>query len=235
LQTSISLHRADFKRRLARGELSDISNVDAEGNIIDPDDPRRAYNKPAQLWHTDSSFRAVPGGYTFLSPRLLPPSGGDTLFADCRTAYEALDDDTKAQIADLRVIHTLARSRELAGGQALSEEEERALPATEQPLVFRHPRNGRPALYLGSPAASVVGWPPEQGRALLDRLGDWATRDEFVFVQVWRPGDLVMWDNLATLHRATPYEDKVHRRDMRRTTVAARLTANAQENPSITA
>jgi alpha-ketoglutarate-dependent 2,4-dichlorophenoxyacetate dioxygenase len=219
LQRSITVHREDTERRLKRDELSDISNVDDEGKRLAEDDRRRMLQRPARLWHTDSSFRNPPGRYTFLAARILPPEGGDTEFADMRAAYDALDDATKARIADLRVFHSLNRSRILADAPALSPAEAANLPGAEQPLVRRHP-TGRDALYLASHAESVVGWDEAEGRALLDQLTEHATSAEFVYAHVWKDGDFVMWDNRCTMHRATPFAYDLYRRDMRRTTVA---------------
>ena len=225
LQRSITVHRADTSRRLRRAELSDISNVDEHGQRLPPDDPRRLLQRPARLWHTDSSFRDPPGRYTFLAARVLPPEGGDTEFADMRAAYDALDSETRERIAALRVVHSLARSRRLADAPPLSADELRNLPETEQPLVRLHPDSGRHALYLASHADHVVGWPEDQSRALLDMLTAFATRPEFVHSHQWRVSDLVMWDNRCTMHRSTPFADYLYRRDMRRTTVADQAPA----------
>jgi alpha-ketoglutarate-dependent 2,4-dichlorophenoxyacetate dioxygenase len=219
LQRSITVHREDTERRLKRDELSDISNVDDEGRRLAADDRRRLLQRPARLWHTDSSFRDPPGRYTFLAARMLPPEGGNTEFADMRAAYDALDDATRARIAGLRVHHSLGRSRILADAPPLSPDEARNLPGAEQPLVRRHPA-GRDALYLASHAESITGWPEAEGRALLDQLTEHAIRPEFVYSHAWRDGDFVMWDNRCTMHRATPFREDLYRRDMRRTTVA---------------
>ena len=217
---SITVHREDSVRRLKRDELSDISNVAEDGSRLVNNDRKRLLQRPDRLWHTDSSFRQPVGRYTFLAARLLPPDGGNTEFADCRAAYDALPDATKARIDSLEVMHSLARSRRLAVAPELSPQEAANLPPTVQPLVRIHPRSGRKALYLGSHAERIVGWPHDEGRALLDELENHATRAEFVYSHAWQDGDLVMWDNRCTLHRATPFRDDLYVRDMRRTTVA---------------
>ena len=219
LQRSITVHREDTPRRLRRDELSDISNVDDSGRRLAADDRRRLLQRPARLWHTDSSFRDPPGRYTFLAARVLPPEGGDTEFADMRAAYDALDAPTRERIAALRVFHSLARSRTLADAPPLSETEARTLSGAEQPLVRHHPA-GRIALYLASHADHIVGWPEAESRALLDDLTEHATAPQFLYRHVWHDGDFVMWDNRCTMHRATPFREESHRRDMRRTTVA---------------
>lgn len=217
---SITVHREDTARRLKRDELSDISNLAEDGSRLAADDRKRQLQRPAHLWHTDSSFRRPVGRYTFLAARRLPPGGGDTQFADCRAAYDALPTGMKARIAGLEVVHSLARSRMLADAPPLSPQEAANLPPTVQPLVRVHPRSGRKALYLGSHAESIVGWPEAESAALLGELAAQITRPEFVYSHVWREGDLVMWDNRCTLHRATPFREDLYARDMRRTTVA---------------
>lgn len=217
---SITVHREDTTRRLKRDELSDISNVSGDGSRLAADDRKRLLQRPARLWHTDSSFRIPVGRYTFLAARLLPPEGGNTQFADCRAAYDSLPEATKVRIERLEVVHSLARSRTIANAPALSEQEAANLSPTVQPLVRVHPGSGRKALYLGSHAESIVGWPQGEGRALLDELEAQIVRPEFVYNHIWKPGDLVMWDNRCTLHRATPFREDLYVRDMRRTTVA---------------
>ena len=219
LQKSITVHREDIERRLKRDELSDISNVDEQGNAIPPDDRRSQLQRPAKLWHTDSSFRKPSGRYTFLAARVLPPEGGDTEFADMRAAYDALDGNVRERIETLEVEHSLGRSRALADAPPLSDSEAATLTPTVQPLVRLHPGSGRKALYLASHAERVVGMEEGAGRALLDRLTAFATTPEFVHRHRWQEGDLVMWDNRCTMHRATPFDQRF-RRDMRRTTVA---------------
>lgn len=219
LQRSITVHRKDAERRLKRDELSDISNVDEDGTRLAADDRRRLLQRPARLWHTDSSFRDPPGRYTFLAARIVPPEGGDTEFADMRAAYDGLGDSTKARIAELNVFHSLGRSRVLADAPPLSADEANNLPGATHSLVRRHPA-GRNAMYLASHADHIVGWPDAESRALLDALIEHATQPAFVHSHSWRDGDLVMWDNRCTMHRATPFREDLYRRDMRRTTVA---------------
>lgn len=175
LQKSITVHREDTERRLKRPELSDISNVDDKGERLAENDRKRLLQRPAQLWHTDSSFRDPPGRYTFLAARILPRSGGDTEFADMRAAYDALDDAMLDRIKGLRVFHSLGRSRRLADAPALSPEETINLPGATQPLV-RTDSLGRKSLYLASHADHVVDCDPAEGRNLLDTLTHFATQ-----------------------------------------------------------
>ena len=219
LQQSISLHREDTARRLKRGELSDISNVDEKGGRMDENDKRRQLQKPTRLWHSDNSFRSPPGLYTFLAAKIVPPEGGNTEFADMRAAYDALPAAMRERIAGLQVRHSLGWSREQAGAPPLSDSERENIPESVQPLVRFHPRSGRTSLYLSSHGRDVLGMSDAEGRALLEELNRFATEPEFVYSHKWRDGDVVIWDNRSTMHRATPFPEDKYRRDMRRTSV----------------
>ena len=206
-------------QRIRHREIFDVSNLDESGNILDPDDGRRAYQEGNQLWHTDGSFRQQAASWSLLHARIVPPDGGDTDFADTRAAYDALPDSMKTKIADLTVEHSIWHSRAQKGGYTPTEEERKARPPAHHPLVRTHPSSGRKSLYIASHASHVIGWPVEDGRALLDELMAFATQSQFIYSHAWRAGDLVIWDNRCTLHRATPYQSRVHIREMRRTTI----------------
>ena len=226
LQKSITVHREDTARRLRKDELSDISNVDESGARMAADDRRRTLQLPARLWHSDNSFRDPPGLYTFLAAKIVPDEGGDTEFADMRAAYDALDPEIRRRIDGLRVIHSLDWSREQSGAPRMSENEKANLPDTEQPLV-RVLAGGRRSLYLSSHGRDVVGMDVAEGRALLAELTAFATRPEFVFTHTWRAGDVVVWDNRSTMHRATPFPEDRYKRDMRRTSIEDHVSAVA--------
>ncbi len=209
--------RAIRKSRFGNDALADISNVDETGEIMPSDDRRRMYSLGNRLWHTDASFEDPPGRYSMLSARVIPSVGADTEFADMRAAYDALPPERQAGLEGLRVHHSIAHSRRTLGFE-FSPEEEALLKGAVHPLIRTLPRLGRRSLYVASHAARVVDWPIPDGRLLLHDLIEHATRPEFVYRHVWRVGDLVMWDNRATMHRATPYDDARHRRDLRRVT-----------------
>ena len=208
--------------RMRHPELFDVSNLDEDGNILAEDDRRRMFRLANEMWHTDSSF--VPGGarYSLLHAMVVPSRGADTEFADMRAAYDALSLQMKQQIQALVVEHSTYYSRSLIGYRFTAEELTRRT-ATPQYLVQTHPSSGRKSLYLASHASHVVGWPEEKGRALLRELTAHATQPRFVYTHKWRAGDLVIWDNRCTMHRATPFPDASERRDLRRTTVRGDL------------
>jgi alpha-ketoglutarate-dependent 2,4-dichlorophenoxyacetate dioxygenase len=152
-----------------------------------------------------------------LAAKVVPPVAADTEFADMRAAYDALDGAMKSRIAGLRAHHSIAYSRMTLGFE-FSREEEEKLPGAVHPLVRSNPRTGRRSLYLASHAARIVDWPLPEGRLLLRELTEHATERRFVYRHSWRVGDLVIWDNLATMHRGLAYDDTVHRRELLRVT-----------------
>jgi alpha-ketoglutarate-dependent 2,4-dichlorophenoxyacetate dioxygenase len=203
--------------RLGNDALVDISNLDEAGEIASPEDRRRAYGLGNRLWHTDASFQDPAGRYSMLSAKVVPPAGAETEYADMRSAYDALPAATKARLEGLRVHHSIAHSRETLGFE-FSPEESARLRGAVHPLVRTIPRSGRRSLYLASHASRVVGWSVPEGRLLLRDLTEHATQPEFVYRHAWRVGDLVIWDNRATMHRARPFDDFTHRRELRRVT-----------------
>lgn len=205
------------KNRFGNEALTDVSNVGANGQILPDDDRRRMSTVSNRLWHTDASFEEPAGRYSMLSGRVVPAVRADTQFADMRAAYDALDDDAKASLEGLRVHHSIAYSRQVMGFDFSDAEKER-LKGAEHPLVRVIPRSGRRALYLASHAERVVSMPLPEGRLLLRDLMEHATQPQFVYSHNWREGDFVIWDNRATMHRARPFDDRKHRREMLRVT-----------------
>jgi alpha-ketoglutarate-dependent 2,4-dichlorophenoxyacetate dioxygenase len=198
--------------------LSDISNISPSGGLLDRDDRKRLSGLGNQMWHSDSSYKAVPARYSLLSAHVLPPEGGDTQFADMRAAYDMLDTKTKAQIEDLICEHSRIYSKG-ALGIPFTEKELRDFAPVRQLLVRTHRVTGRKSLYLSSHAGRILGWPVPEAQILLRELTEHATQREFVYTHRWRIGDLVMWDNRTTMHRARRYDDMAYPRDLRRTTV----------------
>jgi alpha-ketoglutarate-dependent 2,4-dichlorophenoxyacetate dioxygenase len=212
--------RADVKRRL-RPEMSDISNLDEQGQLRRRDDARRFDQLGNRLWHTDGSFRRIPAALSMLYAHRVPRPGplgdGETEFADLRAAYDALPAATKAEIADLVALHDIAWSRAQLGFTELLFGEKDVLPPVPQRLVRVHPGSKRKTLYLAAHASEIVGWPLPDGRLLLRDLIEHATRPEFVYRHAWREGDLVIWDNRCTMHRGRAFDER-EVRDLRRVT-----------------
>jgi alpha-ketoglutarate-dependent 2,4-dichlorophenoxyacetate dioxygenase len=200
-----------------RPELVDVSNMGPDGKILPDDSRQRAYLKGNNLWHTDSSFMSPRARYSALNAILLPPEPYATEFADMRAAYDALPETMRKRIENLRAEHSIWHSRVAAGYPNPTEEEIRSRPPVQHALVNIHPTSGRKTIYVASHASHIVGWPVDEGRALLKELIEFATQPRFVYRHRWQDADIVMWDNLATMHRGTPFKDTVHIRDMRRT------------------
>ncbi len=205
-------------RRL-RMEINDISNLDKNNAVLARDDRKRLFALGNMLWHSDSSFKPTPAKYSLLSARILPDRDGNTQFADMRAAWDTLDRETQALVRDLVCEHSQIFSRGLLGfGDFTADEIEKFAPVPQR-LVRRHPDTGRLSLFLSAHAGTILGWPTPEARALLRDLTEHATERERVHSHAWRPHDLIIWDNRATMHRARRYPaDQV--RDLRRTTIA---------------
>jgi alpha-ketoglutarate-dependent 2,4-dichlorophenoxyacetate dioxygenase len=214
------------ERRLSM-DVNDISNLDRNNELLARDDRRRLFGLGNRLWHSDSSFKAVPAKYSLLSARRIPSGGGNTEFADMRAAYDALDEETKAECENLICEHSQLFSRSILGFADFTDEERRKFAPVQQRLVRRHPVTGRRSLFLASHAGAILGWPVPEARAFLRDLTEHATQRRFVYAHVWRQWDLVMWDNRVTMHRARPF-DNAEVRDMHRTTVACELSTMDQ-------
>ena len=208
--------------------FADVSNLDKDNKPFARDDRRRLFAIGNRLWHSDSSFKVVPAKYSLLHARSLPSKGGNTEFADMRQAYDALDAETRDLIEDLICEHSQMFSRAKLGFTDFTPEERARFKPVRQRLVRRHPATGRKSIYLSSHAGHIIGWPDPEAKALLMDLSEAATQREFVHAHQWRVGDLVMWDNQRTMHRARPFP--AHEpRDVRRTTLMGDAPTVAQQ------
>jgi alpha-ketoglutarate-dependent 2,4-dichlorophenoxyacetate dioxygenase len=228
LDQKVTPHRLDVS-------FADISNLSPEGKIWAEDSRQRMYKAGNKLWHTDSSFKFLPGLCSLLYSRTVAPVGGRTEFADQRAAYDALPDATKKRLKGLIAEHSIATSRRKSGFTEFNEDEARRLPPVPQVLVRTIPQNGRKSLYVASHAGRIFGMPDAEARALLEELIAHTTQRQFVYTHRWRPHDLVMWDNRCTMHRGTDYDDLRWVRDMSRTTVSDVANTCEQEGIGIPA
>ncbi len=203
--------------RFAHAELADISNVKVDGEVADRTHAKIVGNVANQLWHSDSSFQKPRAKYSMLSAVVVPPLGGDTEFADLRLAFDALPAWQKEKVADLTAVHYALHSRFLLGDTDYSEAQRQAIAPAHWPIVQTDPRSGRKILFVGIHACEVIGMTVAEGRMLLMDLLEHATQREFIYRHKWQVGDLVMWDNTATLHRGR-YFDFAQRRELRRAT-----------------
>jgi alpha-ketoglutarate-dependent taurine dioxygenase len=179
--------------------------------------------KPASdgnyFWHTDKSYHAVPSLLTMLHAIELPPTGGDTLFANMLLAFESLSDGEKKELSELRAVHSWEASRRNTGNRPATEEQKRERPPVSHPLVRTH-NNGKKSLYLGAHISHIENHDYETSRKRLDDLLEKATADKFVYRHKWQAGDLTLWDNRVLLHRADRnYDMSLHPRILHRTVV----------------
>ncbi|WP_270934280.1 TauD/TfdA dioxygenase family protein [Falsiroseomonas oryzae] len=185
-----------------------ISNVKKDGKPI-------GAAHVGKRWHTDFSFMELCGYATILYGIEVPPVGADTAFADMYAAYDALDDATKREIDGMQVLHSY-RLRYKDGG--LSAAQLDRCPDVVHPLVRTHPKTGRKALFLGCvESAFAQGMSLEDGNAFMRRMIAFATQDRFVYSHKWRVGDVLVWDNAAVMHTATPFDEAKYNRTLHRT------------------
>mgnify|MGYP003853625689 CR=1 FL=1 len=217
-EIDIGLKRV-FKRteRLGDERLIDISNVNAQGQVDRRDSPKNLSNFANQLWHSDSSFQNPRAKYSMLSAVTLPNFGGDTEFADLRMAWDGLPEWLKKQVEGLKAVHYALHSRFLLGDTQYTEEQRQTIPPATWPLVQTDPRTGRKILFVGIHACEIQGMTLAEGRMLLLDLMEHATQRQYVYAHQWQVGDLVMWDNTATVHRGRWFDFAV-RRELRRAT-----------------
>ena len=208
--------REGAKYRLPFRELFDASNLNVDGEIT-TDPAAIQYRKGDRLWHTDSAFMEKRTSYSILLAHSVPNEGGETWFADTRSAYEDLPQEMKDFLEDKIGINSLWWSRKLAGADIADEEIEERFRA-RHPLVHTH-ASGRKALFIAAHTMDVEGMDKAEGRALIRQLIEHATQPQYVFSVKWNVGDMVIWDNLCSMHRGGEYDYSAEKRDMRRTTV----------------
>ena len=219
LEVSNSAFQVGDSKRM-RAEFANVSNLDADAQLLPEDSHLLARQRANLLWHTDSSFKRVPALTSLLYARAIPPIGGLTEFADARAAYDALSGDMKARLDGLVAEHWYMHSRAKSGFTSFSDVEKKNLPPVPQVMVRSGPESGRKALYVASHITRVLGLPEAEGETLVADLITHATQRQFVYSHRWRLHDLVMWDDRCTLHRGLGYDDLRWKRDMERATVS---------------
>jgi alpha-ketoglutarate-dependent 2,4-dichlorophenoxyacetate dioxygenase len=197
-----------------------LSTIGKDGKVVPADHRLALRNKANQLWHTDSSFKPVPALTSVLSARIIPTRGGETEYVSTRLAFERLDLDLRKKLENSFAWHDYAHSRGQIAPELANPEERAALPPQCWRLVWKNPANGRSAIYLASHAYAIEGMGQVAGKKLIDELTDAATAPGTSYVHRWRSGDVVMWDNRATMHRGRPWPAN-EARLMVRTTISA--------------
>jgi alpha-ketoglutarate-dependent 2,4-dichlorophenoxyacetate dioxygenase len=222
----------DFSRRFGPPEVTKVgsqgtgshfvilSTIDANGKVVPPDHRLALRSKANQLWHTDSSFKRVPALTSILSARIIPAHGGETEYVSTRLAFQRLDAASRNKLENSFAWHDYAHSRGQITPDLASAEERAALPAQCWRMVWKNPVNGRGAIYLASHAYAVEGMEAAAGKKLIDEMMAFATAPGTSYLHQWRKGDVVMWDNRATMHRGRPWPSH-EARLMIRTTISA--------------
>jgi alpha-ketoglutarate-dependent 2,4-dichlorophenoxyacetate dioxygenase len=197
-----------------------LSTIGPDGKVVPADHRLSLRSKANQLWHTDSSFKRVPALTSILSARVIPERGGETEYVSTRLAFERLDAALRTRLENSFAWHDYAHSRSQVAPGLATPEERAALPPQCWRMVWKNPANGRGAIYLASHAYAVEGMEAAAGKKLIDELMEAATADGTSYLHQWRKGDVVMWDNRATMHRGRPWPAH-EARLMIRTTISA--------------
>lgn len=216
---SVQVHVMNQYHAAGHPEIYYLSNLDEHGQ------PSGKHpDKGTVHWHTDGSWARRTGQATLLYAERVPSQGGETRFISMYDAYEALDDATRQHLAPLHAIHNLDFSRTRRHGEdPMTDEQKRAKPPVDHPIVRTHPETGRKCLFLGDHAWCVQGMAVEAGRQLIEDLNTSIIEPELVYTHMWLPGDLVVWDNRCMLHKAEPYDTARQARVMRRCTVVGEV------------
>ena len=202
-------------------ELYRLSNLDEKGRPTG-----RHPDKGTLAWHTDGSWQRITGQATIIYGEVMPRVGGETHFCDMYGAYERLSEAWKARLAGLRAVHNLDFSRNRRHGEEpLTDDQRRARPPVDHPVVRTHPETGRKCLFLGDHAESIVGMGYDDGRALIEELNALAIHPDLSYEHRWTTGELIVWDNRCVLHRATGYDAVDEGRVIRRCTVLGETPA----------
>ena len=210
----LEIHVLNEYHKATHPDIFELSNIGPDGkpNAVHPD-------RGTLSWHTDASFQAKPALATILYAEQVPSNGGHTMFADMIGAYEALGRAEQQRYLGLRVRHDLHISRLKAGYPGMTDAQRQKAPPVVQPLVRLHTPTGRKAIYLGSHGPEFLDMPEVESRGLMERVMNHCTEPRFIYEHVWAAGDLVMWDNRATVHRGTEYDTAIEPRVVRRTVI----------------
>lgn len=217
--------KAGRKNRLKYDELFDVGNVELDGSIVNPLSPRAQANRGNSYFHVDSSFNPRRAGYSLLLAHELPPpgTGGSTEFCDTRTAWDDLNKTTKQELlgADYVACHSILHSKKLAAPEHFADIDPADYPMGRHKLIQKHERSGRMNMYLATHIHHIEELSSEESKSLYDQLFRHATQPKYRTIVEWQNvGDLVIWDNTCTMHRAMGGEFAAkYRRDMRRATV----------------
>jgi alpha-ketoglutarate-dependent 2,4-dichlorophenoxyacetate dioxygenase len=225
----------EVTKRASLGEgshFSILTNLDAEGRVVAPNHRQTLVAKANQLWHTDSSFKATPALASVLSARIIPPEGGETEFVSTRLAWQRLPSDLQAQLAEAFAWHDYAHSRGKISPDLATPVERETLPPVCWRMAWRNPVSGKLSLYVASHAFAIDGMARDEAQSLLAALIEQATAPDSTYSHRWRAGDVIMWDNRATLHRGRPWPEGLPRHVVRTTVSASEADGLASVRPA---
>jgi len=212
------------RKKTAPPGVAEISNLGPDGALLPPDHPTQQFSDGNRLWHLDLSYSQAGGAVSILNAREVPMVGGETDFSDTARAYDALNEEDKARLEPLYVLHSLRFHREKTGYQGAYTVEGQEPGVFQHKLVCTNPRTGRRSLLIGAHAGHIKGLPEDEAKTLLEDLLRHATQPHFQYSHRWAVGDLVIWDNIRALHRRGDGFDQSQRRSMRRSTVVGALS-----------
>lgn len=213
----------EIAKAASRGEgtpFSILTNVEPDGTLVPPGHKEELRAKANQLWHTDSCFKIPPALTSVLSGRTVATTGGETEFTSMRLTWERLPEAMRKKLDNAYAWHDYAHSRGKIAPHLASERERSAMPAVCWRMRWRNPANGRDALYIASHTCGIDGMERSEALRLIDELTAFATQPAHIYQHRWQPGDVIMWDNRATMHRGRPWPMD-QPRHMIRTTVSA--------------
>jgi len=205
-------------------EITRISNVGANNEILPIDSEKVIYDRGNRSWHTDSSYKDIPSKISILSAREIPTDGGGTEYIDARYALENWENKNRKynlnQLKNEICEHSIVYSRMVNTGDIFNDDYKNKMPFVKQRLIRTHPTTKRSAFYAGSHCSHIVGWDLNESRNLIKEINEWITEAGKIVQHQWSNNEIVMWDNRRVLHRGTPFDEKSSRRIMHRTTVA---------------
>jgi len=217
----LEIHPSKEHRSSVQQEIYRVSNVNEDGQIFPVDSYKAKYLTGTRIWHTDSSFRAIPSLGSLLRAAEVPPEGGETYFCNLHTAYEALPRHLKALVDTHCAVHSYDYIQTLVFGEKAHSFEQREDLVQEHPMTRSHPVTGRTALYVSPHTISeIVGLSAEESRPILEEIYEFATQNRFVYEHRWTQNDVIMWDNRCTMHSVGSYDSARYRRVMLRATVS---------------
>ncbi|MGH6717987.1 MAG: TauD/TfdA dioxygenase family protein, partial [Alphaproteobacteria bacterium] len=185
--------------------MSPVSNRRDDATIASENDPHVLHLKANQLWHTDSTFLPAPALANILAARVLPSGGGESEFVSTRVAWADMPEKLKAKARNAVFRHRYAHSRAKISAELAAQELFTMWTDQCWRALWRNPVHGREALYIASHVCAVEGMDGPDGAALVDELVAFATQDAYVYAHHWLPGDVLVWDERATMHRGRPW------------------------------